>query len=136
MHVIRWVRPARRIHRSHQRYVQARRQWFSVCLEWNVQLQSPAGKISRGSRNRDAVKIPLRGAAIERVYIGGRTERNEPALDSTPAGHAGDFFDGAKSARRNIGQNLASRQGKIHSIGLPKVRQQRSPSSPTDLSVT
>ena len=57
MHVIRRVRPARRIHRSHERYVQARRQRFSVCLGWNVQVQSPAGKISRGSRNRDPVKI-------------------------------------------------------------------------------
>ena len=89
----------------------------AVCLGWNVQLRSPAGKISRGSRNRDPVKIPLRGAAIERVYIGGRAERNEPALDSTPAGHAGDFFVGAKSVRRNMGQSLASRQRKIESIG-------------------
>src|SRR5215468_2754392 len=100
------------------------------------QVQVPSGTRKIGDlRNRNPVQIPLRGATIERVFIGGRAERYEPALDSTPAGQAGDFFAGAKPVLRNMGQSLAGRQPKIESLGRRIVRQQRSPSSPTDLSI-
>ena len=68
-----------------------------------------SGEDKPDSRNRYSVEIPLSVAAIERVDIGGRAERDELALDSPPAGQATDFFAGAKSARRNTRQNLASR---------------------------
>src|SRR5688572_11638014 len=98
MHDIRWSGTSRRVKRAHRRDSHASaEQTVSVCVGRQVQLRSDTRKIT-ALRKRNSVQIPLRVATIERVYIGGRTGRDEPTLDSTPAGQAGDFFAGAESA--------------------------------------
>ena len=77
------------------------RRRVSVQLGWHYRFDPLPGKIS-DLRNRNPVQIPLRVATIERVDIRRGAERDQPALDSTRAGQAGDFFVGAKSACRNM----------------------------------
>jgi hypothetical protein len=62
------------------------------------------------SRDRDAVKIPLSGAAIERVNVWRRTGYRPCQVDLTCSRQASYFFLGAKSCCWDPREHLARRQ--------------------------
>jgi hypothetical protein len=62
------------------------------------------------SRDRDAVKIPLSGAAIERVNVWRRTGYRTCQVDLTCSRQASYFFLGAKSSCWDPREHLARRQ--------------------------
>ena len=67
--------------------------------------------IRESSLNRDAVKIPLGGAAIERVNVRRRTGYHHREVDLTRSRQTSYFLLGMKTPRRNSWEHLTRWQG-------------------------